>query len=309
MTVRQQREDITVETLGDPHQSPSRHTERPYGSHRDYSPHYYLHKRRRPPHDDDDADDSEDRRCHRHDSYSPTPSEEDNGGRRRDDRRRLDRLGYRHRSYSPTPSEEDDGGRRKDGCSVLLIPPPIPSPSGSVDNVSIIESMHAASQEEAPRHAIDILEVVQLEREQFERERQAMAADKERERAEFNAERARASGDTVLFVHDSHRIVIHMSCMFNTLVAHPILFLLSSYMACSLNMTCMISCPSLSMHVISPLNITCTMSAPQPVCTASPPQCNMHGIPPLKHHARHPTPLETACTPASPRHARHPTLI
>jgi len=207
MTVRQQREDITIETLGDPHQFPSRHNERPYGSHRDYSPHYYLRKRRRPPHDvddddDDDVDDSEDRRCHRHDSYSPTPSEEDNGGRRRDDRRRLDRLGYRHRSYSPTTSEEDDGGRRRDGCSVLLIPPPIPSPSGSVDNVSIIESVHAASQEEAPRHAIDILEMVRLEREQFERERQAMAADKERERAEFNAERARMDDESAQRIHE-----------------------------------------------------------------------------------------------------------
>lgn len=70
--------------------------------------------------------------------------------------------------------------------------PPLPvPPPGPGDNVSIFESIHAASQEAGSRHASEILETVQLEREQSHLEREALFAERERERAEFNAERAR----------------------------------------------------------------------------------------------------------------------
>jgi len=83
------------------------------------------------------------------------------------------------------------------------VPPiPVPPPNGPGDNASIIESMHAASQEAASRHATDILETVQLEREQFERERQDIAAERERERAEFNAERARMDDERAQRIHE-----------------------------------------------------------------------------------------------------------
>ncbi|KAG0704131.1 hypothetical protein DFH29DRAFT_913097 [Suillus ampliporus] len=84
------------------------------------------------------------------------------------------------------------------------VPPlPVRPPgSGDPDNVSIIESIHAASHEAASRHASEILETVRLEREQFDREREAIAAEREREHAEFAAERARMEEDRERRVQD-----------------------------------------------------------------------------------------------------------
>ncbi|KAG1819267.1 uncharacterized protein BJ212DRAFT_82906 [Suillus subaureus] len=78
---------------------------------------------------------------------------------------------------------------------------PFPPP-GSEDNASIVESIHAASHEAASRDVGDILETVQLEREQSAREREPFASEKGRERAEFAAERARMDEERDRRVHD-----------------------------------------------------------------------------------------------------------
>ncbi|KAG2037440.1 hypothetical protein BDR03DRAFT_1091838 [Suillus americanus] len=85
-------------------------------------------------------------------------------------------------------------------CSVPSLPD-LPSP-GSVDNASIIESIHAASHEAASRHASDILETVLLEREQSARERESFASKREQERGEFAAERARMDEECERRIHD-----------------------------------------------------------------------------------------------------------
>ncbi|OJA12256.1 hypothetical protein AZE42_04072, partial [Rhizopogon vesiculosus] len=81
--------------------------------------------------------------------------------------------------------------------------PPLPvPPPGPGDNVSIIESIHTASQEAASRYASDIMNTVQLEREQSERERQSLAAEREQERAEMDAERARMDEERAQRIHE-----------------------------------------------------------------------------------------------------------
>ena len=68
--------------------------------------------------------------------------------------------------------------------------PPIPvPPPHDPDQASIIESIHAATQESASRHASDIMDTVRMEREEMAREREALAAERERERAHLEEER------------------------------------------------------------------------------------------------------------------------
>ncbi|OAX31810.1 hypothetical protein K503DRAFT_870477 [Rhizopogon vinicolor AM-OR11-026] len=81
--------------------------------------------------------------------------------------------------------------------------PPLPvPPPGPGDNVSIMESIHTASQEAASRYASDIMTTVQLEREQFERERESLTAERERERAELYAEHARMDEERAQRIHE-----------------------------------------------------------------------------------------------------------
>ncbi|KAG6330770.1 hypothetical protein ID866_8320 [Astraeus odoratus] len=71
-------------------------------------------------------------------------------------------------------------------------PLPVPPPRDhDQDQVSIIESIRTATQDAASRHAADILETVRGERELLDKEREQLAAERERERAGLAAERLR----------------------------------------------------------------------------------------------------------------------
>ncbi|KAI6020217.1 hypothetical protein PISMIDRAFT_201486 [Pisolithus microcarpus 441] len=84
-------------------------------------------------------------------------------------------------------------------ASVPLIPDPPPC---DADERSIIESIGTATYDAASRHAADVLEIVRMERELLEKEREANAAERERARAELAAERQRLDETRKARIHE-----------------------------------------------------------------------------------------------------------